>query len=101
TSKNIQDQARQVYGNLTVSKYFEDNTPSALAQIFGHNLYVTPSSWVDADPQYLGGMLMGEILHQLGFSHSKIGDAWHIGGDATHEAIEQKLNHDCFGVEEP
>jgi hypothetical protein len=101
TSSDVQKQAQGAYGSQTIQDWFSQTGASAVAQILGHNLYVDPENWFDADPMYLGGVLMGELLHQMGFSHATAGSKLGLGSSATHEDLEKRLNLDCFGVKEP
>jgi RHS repeat-associated protein len=103
TPPGIIADATKQYGKKTVQQAMKELGAQAIAQINGHNLYVDEESFADSDMTKLGGVIMGELLHQMGFSHRAIGSRWQEAGrglnaDATHEQIEEKLNKDCFGV---
>jgi RHS repeat-associated protein len=69
----------------------------AFAPLSGSTSYWAPGSQSGIDENKLAGMVMHEILHNMGFTDTAMQDAFKIAVTGATDNISEKLATDCFG----
>jgi RHS repeat-associated protein len=85
------------YGPVTIREHYINNPGShVLAQMFGNNIYLASGAVSTSSLFRNQGLLMHELLHNVGFDDDGLKDVLGITSNQNSSWISYKLSQQCF-----